>query len=126
MSVCYYDLETTGLNPPDHQGVEIIKIGATTDRGRESKRDFEVFSQPRGPIDPRATEVHGFYKINGTLYSNSDRFPGPIIPPDIERPGLSLGMFLEWLHQADCRYLVRFSCLVKYFLKHLQCFPGCP
>ena len=27
MCVVYYDLETTGLNPPDHDGIEIISIG---------------------------------------------------------------------------------------------------
>ena len=27
MSVVYYDLETTGLNPPHHRGIEIISIG---------------------------------------------------------------------------------------------------
>ena len=52
-NVCYYDLETTGLNPPDHQGVEIISIAATTNQGRFNQRimpDFEVFMQPSGPI----------------------------------------------------------------------------
>ena len=116
MSVCYYDLETTGVNPPDHRGVEIIRIGATTSNGPWAMGDFEVFIQPNGPIDPRATRYHGMFKRlgDGRLVNRSNRC---LITADCERRGLGfagLEMFLHWLHQADCKFLVRFSSLVKY------------
>ena len=117
MSVCYYDLETTGVNPPDHRGVEIIRIGATTSNGPWAMGDFEVFIQPDGPIHPNATRVHGMYKDQyGRLTDRNHRI---VSTADVERPGFQSGfagleMFLHWLHQAECRFLVRFSSKVKY------------
>ena len=111
-SICYYDLETTGLNPKE---VEIISIGAISDQGNMGK--FEVFMNPRGPIDPRATRVHGMSKDQyGRLVNRNNRV---IRTADMDRPGFQPGfagleMFLNWLHQADCRFLVRFYFLVKY------------
>ena len=113
MSVCYYDLETTGLG----QGVEIISIGATVSNGPWAMGDFEVFIQPDGPIHPNATRVHGMYKDQyGRLTDRNDRI---VSTAYVERPGFQSGfagleMFLHWLHQAECRFLVRFSSKVKY------------
>ena len=110
MSVCYYDLETTGLG----QGVEIISIGATASNGPWA---IQVFIQPDGPIHPNATRVHGMYKDQyGRLTDRNDRI---VSTADVERPGFQSGfagleMFLHWLHQAECRFLVRFSSKVKY------------
>ena len=127
-SVCYYDLETTGLNAPDHRGVEIISIGATTDHVWDTTLngglhgDFNQFIQPRGPIDPHATRVHGMSKDHyGRLIDRNNR----IVRTTIFQP---LDMFLYWLKKADCRFLVRFSSLVKYLLSKTVCQPisGCP
>merc|ERR1712062_448060 len=102
MSVCYYDLETTGLG----QGVEIISIGATASNGPWA---FQVFIQPDGPIHPNATRVHGMYKDQyGRLTDRNDRI---VSTAYVERPGFQSGfagleMFLHWLHQAECRFLV--------------------
>ena len=91
MSVCYFDLSTTGgLNHPHHRGVEIISIGACC--SSPNVEDFEVFLQPPYFLHPRA----------------------------------GLEMFLNWLRQANCMFLVRFSFLVKYLSKTVQPFTGCP
>ena len=118
MAVVYYDLETTGINPPDHQGVEIINIGART-----GNLDFEVFIQPRGPIDPRATEVHGMFKDQyGRLKNRYNRI---VRTADTAYAGLE--MFLGWLKWVNCQYLVRFSSFVNYLSKTVrQSITGCP
>merc|ERR1719319_1314200 len=55
--IIYYDLETTGLNPRNkHKGVEILEIGAISE-----KETFQQYILPTKPIPVEATNVHGLF-----------------------------------------------------------------
>ena len=100
MSLVYYDLETTGLNPPNHEGIEIISIGAII---AGSEEGYEVFIHPEGGIQPGATNLNGFYKDqSGRLRNRQGELPDAWTLKD------GLTEFIGWLEEVDCRYLVSF------------------
>ncbi len=51
-----FDLETTGLNPSQH---EIIEIGAVKIKNAEKIGEFKSFVKPEGMIPPKITEITG-------------------------------------------------------------------
>ena len=97
--IVYYDLETTGLKPlQGNRGVQIISIGAVTDRGQW----FQNFINPTCAISSGASRINGLYHDSYGDLVDSD---GDDIE-DVQTPYEGLGKFLDWLQNVGCRYLV--------------------
>ena len=96
--VVYFDLETTGSNHrTKHEGVQIISIGAVTSR----RETFEIFIKPTCPISRGASNVHGI-----TLDQDGDLVDEEGYVLDAEDPYDGLMMFMDWLDEVGCEYLV--------------------
>lgn len=63
--VCYYDLETTGLNHPTQNGIGIVSIGAIV-----GDKNFHRYLMPRYPISSGAFNIHGISQVGENLLLN--------------------------------------------------------
>lgn len=63
LQVAIVDTETTGLNPAKDEiielGLVVVLVGATTGRAFEVLDSYGALEEPRGPIPPETTKVHG-------------------------------------------------------------------
>ena len=101
MTVVYYDLETTGLNNENRQrGVQIVSIGAVTERGST----FHRYIIPTCKISAEATGIHGIkLRKNGRLVKNRKWKENALHPKE------GLQKFMDWLDSKNAQ------CLVSYF-----------
>ena len=108
--ICFFDLETTGINITLDKIVE-ISILKVFPKGNEKKKTWLV--NPEIPISPQATAIHGitnekvsdkpiFKSIAKDVYSwikdsdlggfNSNRFDIPILAEELLRSGIDFDM----------------------------------
>ncbi len=108
----FYDLETTDLRPEvDHEGVQIVSIGAVTSSRRAR---FERYLYPTCRIEPGATRIHGLVRDrnHGDLYSqNSGNYMDAVSMTE------GLNGFMQFLYEVsqNGREMV---VLVNYLLSH--------
>ena len=70
LRIIYYDLETTGLNFPTHQGVQICSIAAISHG--DSYSTFNHCFIPTCEIHPKASKINGFKVSGDCLYKNNE------------------------------------------------------
>ena len=88
MKLVYFDLDTTGLNKPTHEGVEIVSIGAICD-----EETFHVEMIPTIGISKGASEVNGYRKQGGKLLYRGNEVVEAIQPKD------AIKQFLDFLEK---------------------------
>lgn len=63
LQVAIVDTETTGMNPDKDEiielGLVVVAVGATSGRAFEVLDSYGALEEPRGPIPPETTRVHG-------------------------------------------------------------------
>lgn len=93
MIVGGYDLETTGLNEPDHRIIEICLITYDMDPVTFEAEELECWTQrvnPQRSIDLKAKEVHGIHEsdlIGKPVWQDV----APILVPKLDRLDLGVG-----------------------------------
>ncbi len=93
--VVFYDLETTGLNSRyNHDGVQILSIGAVTADGNQS---FKNYMLPTIRISDGATRIHGL-RYDQTVDDLVDRNG---IGMKAEDKDVGLENFMEFLWTAS-------------------------
>lgn len=108
--LCFFDLETTGINITNDRIVEIAIVKIYPNGNKESK---SWLVNPEIPIPPQASEVHGitnekvaneptFKELAPQIYQmikdadlggfNSDRFDIPLLAEELLRAGIDFDM----------------------------------
>ncbi len=106
--ICFFDLETTGVNVAKDRVVEISILKVFPNGNKESKT---WLVNPEMPIPPETTAVHGitdekvaneptFKQLSNTIYGmikgadlagfNSDRFDIPLLAEEMLRAGIDV------------------------------------
>lgn len=129
-----YDLESTGLNEPQHRIIEVCVIAYDYDPATHAFEEIDCWTQrinPQRSIDPKAREVHGisesdlvgkptFDLVAPTLTQKLDRldvgvghnlidFDAPFTIRELERVGAQLPDFEPFDTMLEGRWATAFG-----------------
>jgi DNA polymerase III epsilon subunit-like protein len=76
LKIIYFDLETTDVRPPNDPGVvQILSIGAISERSGSAGKEFTQYMIPTCEINPEASRINGMTVRDGRLFLKNQLVP---------------------------------------------------